>query len=200
MFFDAVVRHHGLPKAIISDRDSTFVSDFWKSLMKLIVIKLSMPTAHRGQADDQTKHQNRVLEDALRCMVAYHGDDWVKHLGTIEYAHPTLVDASTKLAPFELDTGRKVSNIVAAEMKDLLQSENDVTLAEFAKNFAKERQEIVERARQNLKDAQARRKEYYDRKRRQVVLKEGDLVQLDTKNLPLDSESEHGIEESETSG
>ncbi|GMF68897.1 unnamed protein product [Phytophthora fragariaefolia] len=70
-------------------------------------------------------------------------------------------------------------------MKDLLQSENDVTLAEFAKNFAKERQEIVERARQNLKEAQARQKEYYGRKRRQVVFKEGDLVLLDTKNLPL---------------
>ncbi|GMF29401.1 unnamed protein product [Phytophthora fragariaefolia] len=70
-------------------------------------------------------------------------------------------------------------------MKDLLQSENDVTLADFAKNFAKERQEIEECARQNLKEAQARQKEYYDRKRRQVVFKEGDLVLLDTKNLPL---------------
>ncbi|GMF36993.1 unnamed protein product [Phytophthora fragariaefolia] len=145
VFFDAVVRHHGLPKVIISDRDSKFLSDVWKSLMKLMGIKLR----------------------------------------TIEYAHSTLVNASTKFAPFELDTGRKVSNIVAAEMKDLLQSENDVTLAEFATNFAKERQEIVERARQNLKEAQARQKEYYDRKRRQVVFKEGGLVLLDTKNLPL---------------
>ncbi|GMF46663.1 unnamed protein product [Phytophthora fragariaefolia] len=158
---------------------------FWKSLMKLMGITLSMPTAHRAQADDQTEHQNLVLEDALICMVSYHGDDWVKHLGTIEYAHSTLVNASTKFAPFELDTGRKVSNMVAAEMKDMLQSENDGTLAAFAKNFAKERLEIVERARQNLTEAQARQKEYYDRKRRQVVFKEGDLVLLDTENLPL---------------
>ncbi|KAG6613497.1 Retroelement pol Polyprotein [Phytophthora cinnamomi] len=185
VYFDAVVRHHGLPKVIISDRDSKFISDFWKSLMKLMGIKLSMTTAHRAQADGQTERQNLVLEDALRCMISYHGDDWVKHLGTIEYAHSTLVNASTKFAPFELDTGRKVSNIVAEEMKDLLQSENDVTLAEFAKNFAKERQEIVERAQKNLEEAQARQNEYYDRKRRQVVFKRGDLVLLDTKNLPL---------------
>ncbi|GMF28948.1 unnamed protein product [Phytophthora fragariaefolia] len=118
-----------------------------------------MTTAHRAQADGQTERQNLVLENALRCMVSYHGDDWVKHLGTIDYAHSTLVNASTKFAPFELDTGRKVSNIGAAEMKDLLQSENDVTLADFAKNFAKERQEIEQRARQNLKEAQARQKE-----------------------------------------
>ncbi|KAG6608884.1 Retrotransposon nucleocapsid protein [Phytophthora cinnamomi] len=185
VFLDAVVRHHGLPKVIISDRDSKFISDFWKSLMKLMGIKLSMATAHRAQADGQTERQNLVLEDALRCMISYHGDDWVKHLGTIEYAHSTLVNSSTKFPPFELDTGRKVSNIVAEEKKYLLQSENDVTLAEFAKNFAKERQEIVERAQKNLEEAQARQKEYYDRKRRQVVVKRGDTVLLDTKNLPL---------------
>ncbi|GMF46067.1 unnamed protein product [Phytophthora fragariaefolia] len=122
VFFDAVVRHHGLPKVIISDRDSKFISAFWKSLMKLMRIKLSMTTAHRAQADGQTERQNLVLEDALIFIFSYHGDDWVKHLGTIEYAHSTLVNASTKFAPFELDTGRKVSNIMAAEMKDLLQS------------------------------------------------------------------------------
>ncbi|GMF36713.1 unnamed protein product [Phytophthora fragariaefolia] len=144
VFFDAVVRHHRLPKVIISERDSKYISDFWKPLMKLMGIKLSMTTAHRAQADGQTERQNLVHEDALR-----------------------------------------------SEMKDLLQSENDVTLAEFAKNLAKERQEIVARARQNLKVAQARQKEYYDRKRRQVVFKEGDLVLLDMKNLPLHTENQN---------
>ncbi|KAE9315814.1 hypothetical protein PR003_g18892 [Phytophthora rubi] len=64
-----------LPKVIISDRDSKFISDFWKSLMKLMGVKLSMTTAHRAQADGQTERQNLVLEDALRCMISYHGDD-----------------------------------------------------------------------------------------------------------------------------
>jgi transposase InsO family protein len=189
VFFDAVVRHHGVPKVIISDRDSKFISDFWKSLMKLMGVKLSMTTAHRAQADGQTERQNLVLEDALRCMVSYHGDDWVKHLGTVEYAHSTLVNASTKLTPFEVDTGRKVSNLVAEEMQDLLRSEQDVTIAELARSFAKERQDIVERARQNLEQAQAKQKEYYDRKRREIIFKEGDLVLLDTKNLPLKTET-----------
>ncbi|POM61409.1 LOW QUALITY PROTEIN: polyprotein [Phytophthora palmivora] len=188
--FDAVVRHHGLPKVNISDRDSKFLLDFWKSLMKLVGVKLSMTTAHRAQADGQTERQNLVLEDALRCMVSYHGDDWVKHLGTIEYAHSTLVNASTKMTPFEVDTGRKVSNLLTERMKELVYSESDGILAEFAKNFARERQEVVEQAQENLKHAQERQKEYYDRKRRQVVFKEGDLVLLDTKNLPLKTNTE----------
>ena len=69
VFFDVVVRHHGLPEVIASDRESKFTSTFWKSLMTTIGVRLSMTTAHRAQADGQTERQNLVVEDALRCMV-----------------------------------------------------------------------------------------------------------------------------------
>ena len=51
--------------------------------MAVIGIKLSMTTSNRAQADGQTERQNLILEDALRCMVSYHGSDWPDHLGTI---------------------------------------------------------------------------------------------------------------------
>ena len=57
LFFDAVVRHHGLPKVIISDRDPNFTANFWKSLMTMMGVKLSMTTAHRAQAGGQTERQ-----------------------------------------------------------------------------------------------------------------------------------------------
>jgi hypothetical protein len=68
-FFDNVVRHHGLPATIISDRDPKFTSKFWKSLAKIMGIKLKMTTAYRAQADGQTERQNLILEDSLRCMI-----------------------------------------------------------------------------------------------------------------------------------
>ncbi|OWZ14726.1 hypothetical protein PHMEG_00011749 [Phytophthora megakarya] len=70
-------------------------------------------------------------------------------------------------------------------MKDLLHQNSNGILAEFSKNFAYDRQKIIEQAQKNLEAAQGRQKEYYDRKRRQVVFKQGSLVLLDTKNLPL---------------
>ncbi|KAF1331432.1 Retroelement, partial [Globisporangium splendens] len=185
VFFEAVVRHHGLPKVIISDRDPKFTSDFWKSLTKLMGVKLSMTTSHRAQADGQTERQNLVLEDALRCMVSYHGDDWVSHLGTIEFAHATLVYESTKFTPFEVDTGRKVRNLIAQEFGVDEGNFEPVNIAEFAKNFAEKRQQVVKLAQENLKQAQERQKRYYDRKRREVEFNAGDLVMLDTENLPL---------------
>ncbi|KAF1319757.1 Retroelement pol polyprotein, partial [Globisporangium splendens] len=69
VFFEAVVRHHGLPKVIISDRDPKFTSDFWKSLTKLMGIKLSMTTPHRAQADGQT---NIHLDVMAGCGPLHH--------------------------------------------------------------------------------------------------------------------------------
>ena len=69
--------------------------------------KLLMTTSLRAQADGQTERQHLILEDALRCMVSYHGSDWSDHLSTIEFAHATLVSKSTQLSPFEIETGRK---------------------------------------------------------------------------------------------
>nr|CCA25681.1 AlNc14C312G10506 [Albugo laibachii Nc14] len=81
-------------------------------------VKLIMTTAHRAQPDGQTERQNLVLEDALRYLVSYSGENWAKLLGTVEYAHVTSVNASTKLTPFEIDTGRKVSNLISHEYRD----------------------------------------------------------------------------------
>ncbi|OWZ20975.1 Retroelement pol Polyprotein [Phytophthora megakarya] len=60
-------------------------------------VKLRMKMSYRAQADGQVERQNRVLEDALRCMVLLHGTDRVDVLGTVEFFHSTLVRSSTKI-------------------------------------------------------------------------------------------------------
>ena len=184
LFFDAVVRHHGLPKVIISDRDPKFPANFWKSLMNIMGVKLSMTTAHRAQADGQTERQNLVLEDALRCLVSYSGENWAKLLRTVEYAHATSVNASTKLTPFESDTGRKVSNLISHEYRDHADLSSH-SISAFASKFAKDRQKLVRKARENLEQAQERQKKHYDSKRRRFTFNVGDLALLIANNLPL---------------
>lgn len=183
-FFNSVIRHHGVPAVIISDRDTRFVSKFWKSLSQLMGIKLNMTTAHRAQADGQTERQNLVLEDALRCMVSYHGKDWASKLGTIEYAHSTLTSASTGFTPFELDTGRKERHPFGMLAPPNETPRNQREIAEYAKEFVDHKQALIEQARNQLLQAQAAQKKYYDRKRSQVTFQQGDLVMLDTRHLP----------------
>ncbi|KAF0716455.1 hypothetical protein As57867_002832, partial [Aphanomyces stellatus] len=52
-FFEHVVRHHGLPSTIFSDRDPKFTSTFWRSLMDNMGIRQAMTNAGRAQPTEQ---------------------------------------------------------------------------------------------------------------------------------------------------
>lgn len=107
IFFDVVFRLHGLPKAIISDRDACFTSRFWKSLFQNLGTKLSMSTAFHPQTDGQTERTNRTLEDMLRAYVNYKQDNWDECLASAEFAYNSHKNASTDLSPFELNYGQQ---------------------------------------------------------------------------------------------
>ncbi|KAF0702410.1 hypothetical protein AaE_015949 [Aphanomyces astaci] len=141
----------------------------WKSVMEIMGICQAMTTAGRAQTDGATERQNRTLEDALRYQVPYLRQDWVDHLPTIEYAHQGLVQASTGLMPFEVDTGRKLRNPAVS---------GSLPKNDFAKNFAEHRKEVTRMAHENLTKAQKRQMEYYDKRRSNVTFKDGDQVLL----------------------
>ncbi|KAF0714571.1 hypothetical protein AaE_011540, partial [Aphanomyces astaci] len=174
-FFERVVRHHGLPAMIISDRDSKFTSTFWKSLMEIMDIRQAMTTAGRAKADGGTDRQNRTLEDALRCQVSYLGQDWVEHF-------PTIVLCPPRLSPniYRLNTVRSRHRPQVAQpfREPFLVQEN------FAKNFAEHRKEVIRMDHENLTKVQ-KRQEYYDKHRSKVIFKEADQVLLATHNLHL---------------
>ena len=70
LFIDRVFRQHGLPSAIISDRDPHFTRKFWKSVYKVLGTRLDMSTADHPQTDGQTERVNRIIGDILRSICA----------------------------------------------------------------------------------------------------------------------------------
>jgi hypothetical protein len=72
LFFKEVVRLHGLPKNIVSDRDTKFVGHFWRELCKKLGMNLSFSSIYHPQIDGETQVVNQRLGDLLRSLVVEH--------------------------------------------------------------------------------------------------------------------------------
>ena len=66
-FFDGIVRLHGFPTSIVSDRDPVFTSHMWRDLFKMAGVQLRFSTAFHPQTNGQSEVVNRVLAMYLQC-------------------------------------------------------------------------------------------------------------------------------------
>jgi len=66
VFKDRIIRYHGIPESIISDRDKLFTSNYWTTLLAAIGTKKKLSTAYHPQTDGQTEQVNQTIETYLQ--------------------------------------------------------------------------------------------------------------------------------------
>jgi hypothetical protein len=103
-FFSGWLATFGAPVTIISDRDKTWTSKFWKCLMEKLNIKFHMTSAFHPQADGRS---NKTIGQALRSFTAKKQSRWLESLPAVEYAINSAVNVATGYSPFELAFGRQ---------------------------------------------------------------------------------------------
>jgi hypothetical protein len=107
-FFDDVVRLHGFPTSIISDRDSVFTGNVWRDLFKMAGVTgvtLHMSTAFHPQTDVQSEVVNKVIAMYLRCVIGDRPRAWVDWLSWVEYCYNTSFHTALHATPFEVVYG-----------------------------------------------------------------------------------------------
>ncbi|KAG8485768.1 hypothetical protein CXB51_019099 [Gossypium anomalum] len=170
IYISEIVRLHGVPISIISDRDPRFTSRFWKKLQEALGTKLNFNTAFHPQTNGQSERIIQVLEDMLRCCVLEFQGSWEKYLALVEFAYNNSFQSSIQMAPYEALYGRKCRTpLYWTEL-----SEKRIHRVDLIK----ETEEKVKVIRDCLKAASNRQKSYADLKRKEIEFQVGDKVFL----------------------
>jgi hypothetical protein len=134
-FFSDIVRLHGIPQYIVSDRDPVFTSIFWKELMRLSGVKMLMTTTFHPQSDGQAKAANKVITMYLRCMTGDRPRQWLRWLPWAEFVYNTAFQTALKTTPFNIVYGRDPPSIRSYKP-------GETRVAAVAKSMA-EREELL---------------------------------------------------------
>jgi transposase InsO family protein len=105
-FFDGIVRLHGFPLSIVSDRDPVFTRHIWRDLFKMAGVTLKMSTAFHPQTDGQSEVVNKIIAMYLRCVTGDRPRAWVDWLSWAEYCYNTSYHTALHATPFEVVYGR----------------------------------------------------------------------------------------------
>ena len=171
LFFREVVRLHGMPRTIVSDRDAKFLSYFWKTLWCKLRTKLLFSTTCHPQTDGQTEVVNRALSTFLRAIIKKNIKTWEDCLPHVEFAYNRTIHSATKFSPFEIVYD--FNPLTPLDLSPLPMSEHVNLDGKKKAEFVKQ---IHEKARLNIE----RRTEQYAKQankgRRHVVFEPGDWV------------------------
>ncbi|KAL0539845.1 hypothetical protein IC582_024066 [Cucumis melo] len=170
LYMSEIVRLHGVPVSIVSDRDARFTSKFWKGLQTAMGTTLDFSTAFHPQTDGQTERLNQVLEDMLRACALEFPGSWDSHLHLMEFAYNNSYQATIGMAPFEALYGKCCRSPVCwgevGEQRlmgpELVQSTN----------------EAIQKIRSRMHTAQSRQKSYADVRRKDLEFEVGDKMFL----------------------
>ncbi|GKD43994.1 retrotransposon-related protein [Tanacetum coccineum] len=102
VFLKEVIRLHGIPKSVLSDRDPLFLSTLWKEIFSLQGSKLKFSSTYHPETDGQTEVVNRILKTYLCCFTTEQLKNWSFWLPWAEFWHNTSFHVSTNTTPFEV--------------------------------------------------------------------------------------------------
>jgi transposase InsO family protein len=178
LLLEHVVRLHGLPEAIISDRGHEFTAHLFQQLWTAFGTDLRLSTAYHPQSDGGTERLIRELEQQLRAHANRSGNNWKQWLSIVEMHYNNDRHESTGKTPFEMNGVDWKDQWAVAMASARPRLTNDA-----AEDLLRDIRTTWEDARQVMIRQRAQQKKFADVKRREERYQVGDQVMLTTDKL-----------------
>ena len=195
LFLQLVVRQHGIPNKIITDRGTQFESLLWEGVMQQLGTRTAIATTHHPQTNGLTERTNRTLISLIRKVCAHSKDKWVEALPLLEFAYNSSVHRVIGMSPFEVNQGNN-PRVPAALLVPSTQPRpaNPKIFAEVLQEDLKRIWEAVKKAEEADFESTKRRE---DQKRGKPQFKVGDEVLCERFHLRLGAGDEKGVRKQE---
>jgi hypothetical protein len=155
IYMREIARLHGIPKAIVSDKDTNFTSNLWRGLFKGFGTNMNFITSYHPHSYGKIERFNQVIEDMLRMYVMDKPYKWEDYLHLVEFSYNNRYQASLKIIQFESLYGMKCNTPVSWDnLKNIV-----VLGPELLKNMEVD----MVRVKKNLKATSDRQKIYEDK-------------------------------------
>lgn len=164
-FIHNIIKIHGVPKSIVSDRDRVLLSNFWKSLFHSMGTTLAMSSSYHPQTDGQTEALNKCLEMYLRCFVSENPKQWWELLPWAQFWYNTAFHCSAGMTPFQIVFGREAPSLITY-------CSNEHDPPDIA-SLLQQRDRVLKQLKQNLLKAQIHMKKLADKKRLELSFEDG---------------------------
>ena len=175
LLYGHMVRLFGYPDHMVSDRGRQFISGAWKAFAEQMGVKHSLSTAYHPQTDGQTERVNQVIEQYLRMYCNYEQNDWADLLDTAAFVYNNTVHNSIGVSPFFACYGWNPK--AHPDIPQRL-GVNDPGRFEYLMD-GKERCKYLQ---EQIREAQRRTVDQYNRKHKDIEFKVGDMVYINRRN------------------
>ena len=167
----------GLPKSVQSDQGSNFMSGIFQQVMHDLGIKQYRSSAYHPESQGALERFHQTLKNMIRSYCFDTEKDWDEGIHLLLFAVRESVQESLGFSPFELVFGHTVrGHLKLLKEKFLSQEDTPLNLLQYVSDFRNRLLTACEAAKSNLKKAQGKMKQNFDKNTKERSFKSGDKV------------------------
>ncbi|EGT56837.1 hypothetical protein CAEBREN_06252 [Caenorhabditis brenneri] len=174
IFKDRVVARFGVPKLLVTDRGTNFMSNKFEELLTSINCDHKASTAYHHEANGQVERANQTIEGMLRQIK--DSTEWDNELQLLVLAYNNAVNATTGLTPHRVIHGKDARSPLKNSVP--VDSDTEITPEMHATEVEKAQSKLHQKCAEKIREKTKKQQEFHDSQNgiNDVAIKIGDKV------------------------